>query len=858
MANPSIAPAKQPVEEDLWIPSVCYMCYNSCRIRVHRVNGVIVGIEGNPGNPNNGARVCAKGRAGFMSCYNPQRLTKPLKRTNPQKGFGVDPGFVEITWEEAMDTVVEKLKEVRAKDPRALMFATFDTHILSTYVFAWIGAFGSHNFTAGAAGWFCGASLHPITWLFHGSFYPVPDLDHARYLMVFGTQKGHGMSVNPMHESIRMAEAKAKGLHLTVVDPWLNQTAACAQEWVPLRPGTDGALALGILNELLNELGIFDREFIRRHTNGPYLIGPDQKFLRDQDGRPLLWDPCAGQARPLTEVDEFEPAIEGSYEIDGVTCRTGFQILKDHVRSYPAGKVAEITTVPAGTVRRLAREMGEAARIGSTIVVDGVELPHRPASACYNRGISQHKHGMLTALAIQLINVVLGAMDVPGGAMGILSAGPNWLPEADEDGMLVPSPLAAFMGVPYPLRPAPPRYRIQSLEIKELFPLSNGSRPMLIETLLDHEKYGLPYKLEVLIQCRNNFLMNTADPRKIAEAFARIPFHLSFAQTIDETVEFADIILPDAHYLEGLVPLPERTGINKVVGSHDWCHALRQPVVDPPESVRNWHEILFELAERLGFREEFNRLLNEYLQIKGEFALDPAKQYTVEEFSDRLLMSRAGAANGLETLREKGYAVQAKPVQAAYPRPFTRGRMPLYVETFVVAGERIRRGASELGLDFWETADFQPVPDWRPCHAHTMDSREFDLWVINYKMPYHSFSYTAENPWLNELTDLHPHHRGIIINAETARRKGLNDGDWVWLESSDGLKVKGQVYLRQGIHPEVLATAGIQGHWGRGRPEGIRGKGVHFNALVHFTLKNLDYMSGALDACVKVKIVKAN
>ncbi|MBI2873961.1 MAG: molybdopterin-dependent oxidoreductase [Firmicutes bacterium] len=849
--------AKPVTREDVWIPSVCNMCYNSCRIRVHRVDGTIVGIEGQPGNPHNDTRLCGKGMAGLMSCYNPYRITRPLKRTNPQKGLGVDPRFVEISWDEAMDTITTKLKEVRAKDPRSLLVTSFDVHVMSTYIYAWFVAFGSNNFTAGAPGWFCGNGIHPISWLFHGSFYPSPDWENCRYVMLFGTQKGHGMHLNPVYDAYKVANAKARGMHLVVVDPLLSQAAAGAQEWVPLRPGTDAAFAVGIVNQLLNEVGIYDREFIRRHTNGPYLIAPDGKYLRNEEGKPLVWDPGAGRARPFHEADEFTAAIEGAYEVNGVRCRTGFQILKDHVRSYTPEKVSKITTIPAETVRRVAREIGEAANIGGTITIDGVELPYRPVAVCYNRGAVAHKHGMVNALAIQLINVVLGAVDVPGSEMGILAAGPGWNPEADEDGMLIPSPVAAFMGVPYPLRKAPEKTVIQSLEVKELFPMSNGSRPMLLETMINPEKYKLPYKLEFLIHSRNNIMMTSANPKKVAEALAKVPFQLSFALTVDETVEFADIVLPETHYLESLVALPERVGLNKVVGTGTWCYAVRQPVLDPPGEARNWHEVLFELSDRVGFREEFNKLLDAYLSFKGEWALEPKKSYTVEEFADHFLMARLGRQNGLETMKEKGFVTQGKTVQEAFPRPFTRGRMPIYVETFVVAAERIRKQAEEVGFDFMETDDYQPVPDWKPCQPAADLKPECDLWVINYKMPYHTFSFSMENPWLSEITDYYPHHRGIIINAETAGKKGLADGDLVWLESTAGLRVKGRVCLRQGIHPEVVAVAGVQGQWGRGRPPHARGKGVHFNSLIDHNLKNVDYASGGLDSCVKVKVIKA-
>src|SRR3989337_317483 len=111
--------ANQEIKEDVWIPSACNMCYGTCAIRARRVNGVVVKLEGLPGSPN-GDRLCGKGVAGLMHHYDPARITKPLKRTNPEKGIGIDPKWVEISWEEAIQTITEKFKEFYEKEPRAL------------------------------------------------------------------------------------------------------------------------------------------------------------------------------------------------------------------------------------------------------------------------------------------------------------------------------------------------------------------------------------------------------------------------------------------------------------------------------------------------------------------------------------------------------------------------------------------------------------------------------------------------------------------------------------------------------------------------------------------------------------------
>src|SRR3990172_716986 len=100
-------------ERDRWIPTTCYMCYGHCPIKVRVSNGLVVEIAGHPDFHLCQGRLCAKGKAAIMGLYDPYRLTKPLKRTNPIKGLGVDPGWQEISWEEALQEICERLKVIR-------------------------------------------------------------------------------------------------------------------------------------------------------------------------------------------------------------------------------------------------------------------------------------------------------------------------------------------------------------------------------------------------------------------------------------------------------------------------------------------------------------------------------------------------------------------------------------------------------------------------------------------------------------------------------------------------------------------------------------------------------------------------
>ena len=160
--EPENAPINEP--DDQWIPTVCYSCYGGCGVKVRKVNGRLVEMEGHKGHPHGDGRMCAKGKASIMSLYDPYRLTLPLKRTNPKKGPGIDPEWVQISWDEALDLIAEKMKKIREEDPRKLLFLGQDFYLSAFYSF-FCAAYGSSNRVGGPASYFCGPPLHIANYL---------------------------------------------------------------------------------------------------------------------------------------------------------------------------------------------------------------------------------------------------------------------------------------------------------------------------------------------------------------------------------------------------------------------------------------------------------------------------------------------------------------------------------------------------------------------------------------------------------------------------------------------------------------------------------------------------------------------
>jgi molybdopterin-containing oxidoreductase family molybdopterin binding subunit len=373
--------------------------------------------------------------------------------------------------------------------------------------------------------------------------------------------------------------------------------------------------------------------------------------------------------------------------------------------------------------------------------------------------------------------------------------------------------------------------------------------------LNDRDNFHFEYEPELLINYGSNLLMSAARPEVTFEAF-KDAFVVCVNLFSDETAEaLADIVLPDACYLERLDPVPNFLRHHHPVGLGSWGHTIRQPAVAPLGERRHFSEVVREIGDRLGLGATMNLLHNLYFGIEGEYALAPEAHYTWEEVADRVYKSYFGAERGLEHFRARGVVTWPKRVEEVFWKPFVHARAPLYNEWVVSAAREIRRIADERGMRGVHTHEFVPLPAWFPCRA-AEPRPGFDLRAIYYRVPWHSFSATYQNPWLDEISQGEPYSYFIQIHAKTAGALGIRDGDVIELESTDGARVKGRARLTQGIHPEVLAVANNGGHWARGMPF-ARGKGVFFNQLLPMDLAHTDLVSLSMDCDARVRVRRA-
>ncbi|WP_396330884.1 molybdopterin-dependent oxidoreductase [Burkholderia anthina] len=611
--------------------TTCYMCACRCGIRVHLRDGEVRYIDGNPQHPLNQGVICAKGSSGIMKQYSPARLTQPLMR-KPGAERG-DAQFEPVSWEVAFDVLEKRLAHLRATDPkRFALFTGRDQMQALTGLFA--KQFGTPNYAA--HGGFCSANMAAgMIYTIGGSFWEFggPDLDNAKLFFMIGTAEDHHS--NPL--KIALGKFKRAGGRFIAINPVRTGYAAIADEWIPIRPGTDGALFMALMHELIAR-DAFDLEFVSRFTNAAELV--DQRdgadtfglFVRDAAApevnalypqNRMWWDTKTNRA-VLHHTEGAEPALDGRYTLDdGTPVAPSFTLLREQVADCTPEWAAEITGIAADTIRRLAREMETVAR------EQAIELPVRwtdswgkehatvkgvPIAFHAMRGLAAHSNGFQTIRALAVLMSLLGTIDRPGGfrhkAPYPRAVPPSAKPPNDPAQVQPNTPLATGpLGWPAGpedlfIHPDGTPARLDKAFSWE-YPLAVHG---LMHSVITNAWRGDPYPIDTLLIFMANMAwnssMNTTEVRKMLvdkrdDGEYRIPFLVVCDAFASEMTAFADLILPDTTYLErhDVMSVLDRP-ISEFDGPVD---SVRVPVVPPTGECKPFQEVLIELASRLKF-----------------------------------------------------------------------------------------------------------------------------------------------------------------------------------------------------------------------------------------------------------------
>ncbi len=843
--------------------TTCYMCACRCGIRVHLKDGRIRWIQGNPDHPVNHGVLCAKGSAGIMQHYSPARLSKPLLRVG-ERGEGI---FREIEWEEALRLAIEWLGNIRATEPRKLAFFTGRDQSQS-FTGWWAKQFGTPNFAA--HGGFCSVNMAAAgLYSVGGSFWEFgdPDWDRTKYFMMFGVAEDHDS--NPIKTGL--AKLKQRGAKYVAVNPVKTGYAAVADEWVGIRPGTDGLFVFSLIHELLRNDKI-DLDFLARYTNAAWLVirnpggADDGLFARDAAGQPLFAERAAG-----------EVALP-----DGRSARPVFHVMAERYLDgrYAPEAVADRCGVPAGTIRRIARELAE------TAFDQSIELPQpwtdasgrrhetmigRPVAMHAMRGISAHSNGFHTCRAIHLLQMLLGAIDTPG-SWRYKSPYPRPIPPGPPPVGKGAKPMAMMSGMALGNPRGPEDLLLEDdgspIRIDKAFtwdaPIAAHG---LMHTLIANAHAGDPYKIDTLFMYMANMAWNSAmNPGEASRMMAdkdpatgkyRIPHIIYSDAYYSEMVAYADLVFPDTTYLErwDCISLLDRP-IGSPEGPAD---AIRQPVLPPDRDVRPFQDVLIELGARLklpgfvnadgnpAYRDYADYIVNHQRRpglgpLAGWRGQDGDKAGVGESNPDQL---QRYVENGcFWTYHHKPEALYYKHANAAYLAEARQLGLidstdQIVLQIYSEPLQKFRLAAEGHGsIQPPETHRarirqyFDPLPIWYPPFEQMQEEQSaYPLHAITQRPPAMYHSWHSQNAWLRQIYS----RNRLFMHRRTGAALGIEDGGWVWVISRTG-RVKCQVKLMEGVNPDTVWTWNAigkrSGAWGLAADAPKSQKGFLLNHVI--------------------------
>ncbi|RME40915.1 MAG: transcriptional initiation protein Tat [Caldilineae bacterium] len=247
-----------PVHFDREVYTMCEMCVWRCGVKAKVKDGVVRKLEGNPFHPHSRGMLCPRGQAGIATLYDPDRLKYPLIR----KGARGEGKWVRASWDDALDYVAGRMLDIKNRyGPEAMIFST--THnLIQTQFENLLKAFGSPNY--GTQRSLCFNAMITANLLTYGMEEPGRDYSSVEYIILTGRNLLEAISNS---ETQDLVAALHRGAKLVVLDPRFTKTAAKADLWLPVKPGTDLAFHLALLNVIIEE-GLYDAEFVAENTTG--------------------------------------------------------------------------------------------------------------------------------------------------------------------------------------------------------------------------------------------------------------------------------------------------------------------------------------------------------------------------------------------------------------------------------------------------------------------------------------------------------------------------------------------------------------------------------------------------------------
>jgi anaerobic selenocysteine-containing dehydrogenase len=656
------------------VKTTCKGCHGGCGVLVTVEDGVIIHVEGNPDSVTDGT-MCAKGLSQLQHINNPYRIKYPMKRIG-RKGEGK---WQRISWDEALDTIAEKVNEARVQyGPHTVAISQGTGRGCNRYVHRLARSIGSANTVT--PGYICHSPRIGIYGLvtgygrlycdYHGwgGEYPKTQIILAKQLEISSADSEMAYWFMKSLDHVK---------NLIVIDPRATAMTSRATEWLQLRPGTDAALLLGMMNVIIQE-GLYDKEFVENWT-------------------------------------------------------FGFEELKARAAEYPLEKVEEITWVPKEKIARAARLF--AVDTPGTIQV-GSSL-ERQANA-----------GQNIRCVVDLCGIT-GNIERPGSMM-------SWV--------LPPTGLIEDFFNEIPITPEM-KSKIKGGNIHKM----GAARTAHSDTVIKEIAEGHPDRIRVWIAIAGQQIVHLAYTPDVIKAHeSEDLFRVQIDLFMGPAAEYSDIVLPAAHYLE----------LDDVYDMHPrfFISAINK-AVEPPGEARADNWIALEIGKRVAPEHwpwaNVEEMLDHQLR-RGNI--------NWKQFSEQVEV----ACKGEDQIYYK-YRTDYWRKGGGFPTP--TGKLELYSTVL-----------KDMGYD--------PLPQFAEPGESPVSTPETArdypyVLTSGYRQPFYFLGQYRNIPWLRSFM-VYPTAQ---INPETAKKHGIKDGDWIWIESPRG-RIKQLARVFPGIDPRVvMATA---------------------------------------------------
>ncbi|MEJ2223020.1 MAG: molybdopterin-dependent oxidoreductase, partial [Desulfobacterales bacterium] len=724
-----------------WKSATCQGCTSWCSKQVYVVDGRAVKVRGNPNSKVNGKAGCPRSHLALQQVYDPDRIKTPMKRTNPKKGRNEDPKFVPISWDEALNTIADKIMELRNNNEthKYMLMRGRYTYMRDVLYDRMTKIIGSPNNISHSAICAEAEKFGPYyTEAYWG--YRQYDVQRARYILLWGADP---LAANRQvsHYSAVWGDA-IDSATIAIAEPRLSATAAKADEWLPVKPGTDGALAVAIAHILLTE-GLWYKDFVGDFTDG------ENRFVTGQ----------------YVDAEMFEEK-----HTSGIVTWWNLE-LKDKTPAW----AAKITGVPAEQIKRVAVGYGKAA----------------PHAICWlGGGPCMQVRGAYASMAVHALNGIVGAVDNVGGTQQSNKEYTSKFPKPDD-----------FMDEI--AKKGKKHKKIDHRGTLEFPALTKGKSGggVVTNNAADGILNADPNEIKVAIAYMNNFTFSCPQPERWERALAKIPFLTHITTNASEFSWFADIVLPDTHHMVekwGYVK-SIGNGYRQVTLMHPIVEPVWEYKIDETE-------IPWLIAEKLnerGFRNLLDHYKTYKDPETGkaptnekEFALYALK-YATQNLWDPAKYKGGDKFNGWDDFIKTGvWNSDPYPYRKKWSNMKTKTKkFEFYSETLKAALEKHAEKHSTTVDNVLEVCNYQArgemafIPHYEePFIAG--DEKEFPFIHVDHKSRLNREGRSANCTWYYDFKDVDP---GDVawqdvakINPQDAKGLGIMDGDSVKLTSPTG------------------------------------------------------------------------